>query len=92
MDGVNETFSSVEEAPVVEEFQVDDLLDLRGLPEPEKEKEEDDGVARGVVFVAFEKRESLNLLGISIPVNASPLYRSKKKKKRFLFSSTGLGF
>ncbi|KAL0914116.1 hypothetical protein M5K25_017622 [Dendrobium thyrsiflorum] len=66
MDGLNETISSVEEAPVVEEFQVDDLLDLMGLPEPEKNEEEDDGDAKGVAFVSLEK-ESLPLSGISLP-------------------------
>ncbi|PKU63779.1 GATA transcription factor 7-like [Dendrobium catenatum] len=66
MNGLNETISSVEEAPVVEEFQVDDLLDLRGLPEPEKNEEEDDGDAKGVAFVSFEK-ESPPLSGISLP-------------------------
>ncbi|XP_020583972.1 GATA transcription factor 7-like [Phalaenopsis equestris] len=69
MDGLNERWFSLEEAaPPGDEFQVDDLLDLRGLPEPEKEEEEEgDDSAKEAVFFAFEKKESLHRLGINLP-------------------------
>lgn len=61
-DGFTENSSSA-----IEDFQVEDLLDLRGLSETEKEDEEDDAAARGVDFSAFEKEASFQLFGITLP-------------------------
>lgn len=77
MDGFYVKSSPAEGAPATEdnrnilfaeEFQVDDLLDLRGLPETEKSKGEEDGdAAKGAAFDDFEKEEAFHLSEIRLP-------------------------
>ncbi|KAK8945694.1 GATA transcription factor 5 [Platanthera guangdongensis] len=71
IDGFTEKSSSaIEEngnALFAEDFEVEDLLDLRGLPEPEKDDEEVDVAGKGVDFYAFEKEDSFQLPEIGLP-------------------------
>ncbi|KAK8944105.1 GATA transcription factor 5 [Platanthera zijinensis] len=83
IDGFTEKSSSaVEEngnALFAEDFEVEDLLDLRGLPEPEKDDEEVDLAGKGVDFYAFEKEDSFQLPEIGLPVSAAPPFADEIK-------------